>query len=309
MTDSLSYLICTTCGTQHPTADRAALTTCFICDDPRQFTPASGPSFTTLTTLTTNGAHHNEFHPVPSDPRLTAITTVPPFGIGQRAILVRTPRGNILWDCVSYLDDATAADVAARGGLAAIVISHPHFYGTHAEWAARFRCPVYVAGEDRGWLARRSARQVFIEEGVGEMRVEVDGGDTGARAVKLGGHFPGSMVLLFDGHLLTADTLMMTPAGRSNWAVDALGRPREPPKGTNTFSFMWSIPNMIPLSADEIVRMWGIIRHYDFKSAHGLFPGWDIVDDETLKARVLESMQIQIRAMGYTEHSFLKIAL
>lgn len=101
---------------------------------------------------------------------------------------------------------------------------------------------------------------------------------------------------------------MMTPAGRSNWSVDALGKPRERPKGVNTFSFLWSIPNMIPLSPDEIVRMWSILRHYDFRSAHGLRPGWEI-EDEKIKARVLESMQIQIRAMGYGEHPFLRESL
>ena len=116
------------------------------------------------------------------------------------------------------------------------------------------------------------------------------------------------MVLLYDGHLFTADTLMMTPAGRGNWSVDAMGSPRERPKGVNSFSFMWSIPNMIPLSADEIVRMWGILKNYDFKSAHGLILGWDI-EDENIKARVLESMQIQIRAMGYGQHPFLQEAL
>lgn len=113
------------------------------------------------------------------------------------------------------------------------------------------------------------------------------------------------MVLLYDGHLLTADTLMMTPAGRSNWSVDALGNPRERPKGVNTFSFLWSIPNMIPLSADEISRMWDILRNYNFKSAHGLFPGADI-RDEGIKGRVLESMQIQIRAMGHGNHPLLR---
>ena len=123
------------------------------------------------------------------------------------------------------------------------------------------------------------------------------------------GQKPGHIVvLLYDGHLFTADTLMMTPAGRSNWSVDALGNPRERPKGVNTFSFLWSIPNMIPLSADEILRMWKILRNYHFKAAHGLFPGWDI-EDENLKARVLESMQIQIRAMGHGEHALLKETL
>jgi hypothetical protein len=101
---------------------------------------------------------------------------------------------------------------------------------------------------------------------------------------------------------------MMTPAGRSNWSVDALGNPRERPRGVNTFSFLWSIPNMIPLSADEIARMWSILRNYEFKSAHGLFLEWDIYDDN-IKARVLESMQIQIRAMGHVEHPLLKATL
>ncbi len=114
-----------------------------------------------------------------------------------------------------------------------------------------------------------------------------------------------TVVLLYDGRLLTADTLMMTAAGRGNWTADALGNPRERPKGVNTFSFLWSIPNMIPLSADEIARMWGILRRYDFKSAHGLLQEWDI-DDESIKARVLESMQIQIRAMGHADHPLLQ---
>jgi glyoxylase-like metal-dependent hydrolase (beta-lactamase superfamily II) len=83
------------------------------------------------------------------------------------------------------------------GGLHAIVISHPHFYSSHLEWAERFDCQVYLAGEDKKWLARRSDRQAFLEEGIGEMEVKVGGVDVGVRVVKLGGHFPGSCRLLF----------------------------------------------------------------------------------------------------------------
>jgi hypothetical protein len=50
--------------------------------------------------------------------------------------------------------------------------------------------------------------------------------------------------------------------------------------------------------------MWGILRNYDLKSAHGVFVGSDIEDDR-IKERVLESMQIQTRAMGYAEHPLL----
>ena len=197
MADSSSYLVCNTCGTQHPTPDRTALTTCFICDDPRQYTPPAGQSFTTLSALREAGNRHNEFRPFPggdedpANPRFTSIVTVPQFAIGQRAVLIRTPRCNVLWDCVTYLDDETAARVDALGGVQAMVISHPHFYSAHLEWAERFGCSVYLAAEDERWLARRSeARQVFLGEV--ETRIEVAGQDTGVRVIQLGGHFPGS---------------------------------------------------------------------------------------------------------------------
>ena len=54
---------------------------------------------------------------------------------------------------------------------------------------------------------------------------------------------------------------------------------------------------MIPLSPDEIVRMWGILKKYDFKSTHGLILGQDI-EDVNVKRRVLESVKIQLRMMG-----------
>ncbi|GAB1310241.1 Metallo-beta-lactamase domain protein, putative [Madurella fahalii] len=307
MADTASLLVCRTCGTQHSTSDPASLATCFICDDPRQYTPPTGQEFTTLSALRTSKTHRNEFHPYPPNskhPLFTSIVTTPKIAIGQRAILLHTPKGNILWDCITYLDDETTDKIINElGGLEAIVISHPHFYSAHLEWAERFGCPVYLSAEDQGWLARRDGkRQVFLREI--ETRIEVGGEDTGVRAIKLGGHFPGSLVLLYDGHLLTADTLMMTPSGRANWNVDALGRPRERPGGMSTFCFMWSIPNMIPLSPDEIAPMWGILKNYNMRSAHGLFLGWDI-EDERIKERVLESMQIQVRAMGHETHSLL----
>ncbi|KAK3336688.1 hypothetical protein B0T19DRAFT_471726 [Cercophora scortea] len=277
-----TLLICTACGTQFPNTDRNALKTCFICDDPRQYVPPSGQSFTTLAALQTS--HKNDFHTTHSSPdnkapALISITTSPKFAIGQRAILIPTPAGNILWDCLTLLDDATIARIRELGGLEGIVISHPHYCSTHVAWAAVFDCPVYLAAEDKAWLAQLSERQVFLD------------------AVE-------TMVLLSGPRLLIADTLMTTPAGLSNWAINALNEPRSRPPGTNSFSFMWSIPNMIPLPADEIVRMWSILKNYDFTSTHGAFMGQDI-EHRDVKARVLESMQIQIRSMGYEGHPFL----
>ena len=49
------------------------------------------------------------------EPGLTEIVTEPKFAIGQRALLVEAPGGNVLWDCVSLIDDATIAAVEALG--------------------------------------------------------------------------------------------------------------------------------------------------------------------------------------------------
>ena len=138
--------------------------------------------------------------PFPSDERFTSLSTTPKFAIGQRAILIRTPAGNLLWDCLSVLDPTAIEYITKEGGLGGIVISHPHYYSTHLEWAEQFRCPVYLAEEDKAWLARESGRQVFLRET--ETKVMIKGVDSGVKVVKLGGHFEGSCrFLLFPRYL------------------------------------------------------------------------------------------------------------
>ncbi|CAK7268417.1 hypothetical protein SEPCBS119000_003053 [Sporothrix epigloea] len=288
-------LVCTACGTQFPITDRARLPSCRICDDPRQFTPPTGQAFVTMADVRRD--YRNIWHPATGgDERLTSIASEPKLAIGQRAILVRTPSGNILWDCLTLLDEETLTRIRELGGLQAIVISHPHYYSSHTEWAEAFGCPVYLRSEDREWTVQQSPRQVFWE---GNDVQTVLGKDSNALAIRLGGHFPGSQVLLFDDHLLIADTLVTTPAGLGSWATDALGQPRERPPGMNSFAFMWSIPNMIPLSGDEVFAMWAILKHHNFTSTHGAFVGVDVVDPK-IKQRVLESMQIQTQYAGWT---------
>ena len=68
---------------------------------------------------------------------------------------------------------------------------------------------------------------------------------------------------------------------------------------------------MVPLSADEIAGMWKVLRKYEFSSTHGAFVGTEVRDGgggskKTVKERVLESMQIQVKRMGWSEHEFLK---
>ncbi|CAH0015179.1 unnamed protein product [Clonostachys rhizophaga] len=298
---SETWIVCRTCGTQFPTSDRQVVTTCHICDDPRQYVPPSGQSFTTHKEVA--ATHRNEFIPYEADPRLTSIVTTPKFGIGQRAILVRTPGGNILWDCITLLDEETVARIASLGGLAAIVISHPHYYSTHVQWARAFACPVYVSSEDASWVTMPSAHRQLL---TGTETEIVPG--SGVKAVKLGGHFPGSLVALFEGRLLIADTIVTTPAGLGRWEVDGNGVARARPGGLNSFTFQWSIPNMIPLGPDELARMWGVLGGYEFRSTHGAFLGFD-VEDEGVKGRVLESMQIQTRFMGWPDHPLMGMKL
>ena len=68
---------------------------------------------------------------------------------------------------------------------------------------------------------------------------------------------------------------------------------------------MWSIPNMIPLPPGELHKMWGVIKQLDFESTHGAFVGTE-VRDAKIKARVLESMKIQARGEGYSEHAIFE---
>lgn len=102
---------------------------------------------------------------------MTSIHTEPKFGIGQRCILLETPAGNVLWDCIAYLDNETVEFIKGKGGLKAIVVSHPHYYTTHLDWAKTFGCPVYVARDDEEWFNRKDGEGVrnFIEGGTEEL--------------------------------------------------------------------------------------------------------------------------------------------
>jgi glyoxylase-like metal-dependent hydrolase (beta-lactamase superfamily II) len=100
-----------------------------------------------------------------------------------------------------------------------------------------------VSREDEEWVSANISDLVkwrnFIEKGTTEVNIPGKGGkSTGVQAIKLGGHFPGSLVCLTEKNLLVADTLVTTPSGLGDWK-DA-GRP----EGMNSFAFMWSIPNV-----------------------------------------------------------------
>ena len=76
----------------------------------------------------------------------------PGFAIGQRALLIREPDGCVLWDCVPLATSEAIERIKSLGGLKAIAVSHPHFYGAVADWSEAFGgAPVYLHGDDRQW--------------------------------------------------------------------------------------------------------------------------------------------------------------
>src|SRR4030081_2211334 len=124
-------VICTACGTQYAPSS-VAPAQCVICEEERQYVPPGGQTWTTPAALAAR--HFNSYRQY--EPGVIGIGTQPSFAIGQRALLLCTPDGNVLWDCISMLDPATIALIKGLGGLKAIGISHPHFYTTMVDWRA-----------------------------------------------------------------------------------------------------------------------------------------------------------------------------
>ncbi|KAH0421900.1 metallo-beta-lactamase family protein [Colletotrichum kahawae] len=281
----MDLMICGTCGVQF---DSHAVKSCKICDDPRQYVAEDGQWFTTLRELQDSKKYTNTFTKDKFNSAVIAIRTEPQLAIGQRAFLLRSPGGNILWDCVTYIDAETVRRVKALGGLDAIVISHPHYFSTALHWAEAFGCKVYVSAEDGEWLTRRGKAHELWEA----KTMEFVGGEF--LVVKVGGHFPGSSVLLWKSEkkLFVADSVMVVPSGV--YHVDR-------PKGTASFAFMWSYPNMIPLSPDDVHGIWKAVSALDFEDAHSAFHGRDARGGA--KKRLLESAQLCVKFMGYANHA------
>lgn len=64
---------------------------------------------------------------------------------------------------------------------------------------------------------------------------------------------------------------------------------------------------MIPLPPDKLAAMWKVLEKHEFRSTHGAFMGHDIEDRDGIKKRVLESMQIRVKAMGWLNYELLKM--
>jgi glyoxylase-like metal-dependent hydrolase (beta-lactamase superfamily II) len=268
----MPHFICITCGTQFAESVQPPAT-CRICQDDRQYVKKTGQQWTTLEKLRLTNRISIKF----KEPGLTGIRIEPHFAIGQRALFLRTPKANILWDCLSLLDEAVVEAIKALGGISAIAISHPHFYSSMVEWSqALGSVPIYLHAADHQWVMRPDKAIVSWE---GEKRTLADG----LTLIHCGGHFEGGTVLHWPGGasgkgaLLTGDIIQVVPDRKH-------------------VSFMYSFPNYIPLPASAIERIVKAVEPFEYDRVYGAF--WDMVIEKDGKAAVKRSAERYLRAIG-----------
>jgi len=245
---------CSQCGAQFADAANPPAA-CLICEDERQFVNWSGQSF--LSREEMSRRHKVIWR---DDLGLAGLQVEPRFAIGQRALLVRGPEGCVMWDCVPLATDEAIAHVRALGGLKAIAISHPHFYGAVADWSEAFGgVPAYLHGDDRAFVTRPPPS---IVPWTGDsLQISDD-----IRLYRTGGHFPGASVLHWrkgaggKGALLVGDIAMVT-------------------MDRQHVSFMYSYPNYWPLGAAAVRRIADVIAPLGFDRIYGAWWERNVASD------------------------------
>ena len=246
MTTSANF-ICINCGLQHGTWP-VTPPGCPNCGDERESMSHKPQRWTTLAEM--QGRYRNIFTPLGDG--VTGIVTTPAFGIGPEVFLIQTSEGKVLWDCLAYLDQATVDEIDRLGGLSAIVISHPHMFGSVAEWSrALGDVPVLIHQDNKPW-APPPLTDAIVHWWPGE-GLEIN---SRLKVIRCGGHFPGSSILYWPegaagkGALFTGDTIL--PVEDRRWV-----------------SFMYSYPNLIPLSKRTVENIVASIVPLEFDRIYG----------------------------------------
>jgi glyoxylase-like metal-dependent hydrolase (beta-lactamase superfamily II) len=263
--------ICNACGTQFTPSDNPPAQ-CPICVDERQFVPGTGQAWTAPEALRRRFSNAFKQH----EPGLIGIGTVPQFAINQRALLLQTAEGNILWDCIPLLDEATIQIVQALGGLKAIAISHPHYYSAMVDWSRAFDdAPVYLHAADQRWIMRPDpAIRLWAEDTIPLA--------SGVTLIRCGGHFAGGTVLHWEqgaggrGAIFSGDIVMVI-GDRSH------------------VGFMRSYPNLIPLPASAVSHIGRALDPFAFEAIYGAF--FDRNISQGGKAAVVRSVARYINAI------------
>ncbi|WP_343071880.1 hydrolase [Brevibacterium renqingii] len=236
--------ICRTCGVETTTPPPRL---CPICDDDRQWVPASGQQWATRDELEAEG---HSLVVKEREPGLFALGVEPKLGIGQTCYLVRTELGNLLFDVPAYIDAEAVARIRELGGIAAIAASHPHMFGTQVEYSAAFGdAPIFVCRADLGWVQRTVGTICTYYHEATPL--------PGTVLRRTGGHFAGSAVAVWTaedgaGVMLSGDSI--GPVAREGWVT-----------------FMRSFPNYLPLSAAVVRRISASVADLDFDRMYGNF--------------------------------------
>lgn len=247
-----SYTVCITCGTYYPPSQTPEL--CTICMDERQYIPVMGQQWTTPDKMR---SHHSvKINKLRRG--LYELEVNPAFAIGQRALLILSEKGNVLWDCIPLLDEQAIAFIKSKGGLKAIAISHPHYYSNMNEWAETFHCPIYIHQNDVMHIVDKR-EQISLWKGT-ELALW-----DGMKVKLMGGHFDGSSILHVPGlsekgTILCGDTVYISPS-MQHMAV------------------MYSYPNRIPLPIHEANSVLKKFLEIPFDSIYGFYSYQNILEN------------------------------
>jgi glyoxylase-like metal-dependent hydrolase (beta-lactamase superfamily II) len=143
------------------------------------------------------------------------------------------------------------------------------------EWSRAFDAPVYLHAADREWVMRPDPAIIFWE---GETQTLVED----LTLVRCGGHFPGGTVLHWPdgaegrGVLLTGDIINVVQDRRF-------------------VSFMYSFPNLIPLSPGAVRRVVAAVEPFAYDRIYSAW--WEKVLDRDGKAAVHRSAERYIAAI------------
>ena len=244
----MPFWTCEQCGAQFPDND-APPAACSICEDERQFVNWKGQTWIAREELAKRCKLIWR-----DDLGIPGIAVEPSFAIGQRALLVPGPDGCVMWDCVPLVTQEAVKHVRSLGGLKAIAVSHPHFYGAVADWSEAFGgVPIYLHGDDRACVTRPHAAIVPWTGDSHRLSDDIV-------LVRAGGHFQGATIMHWragaagKGALLTGDVAMVAADRRS-------------------LSFMYSYPNYIPQNATSVRRIARVVEPLAFDRIYGAW--WD----------------------------------
>jgi hypothetical protein len=244
----MAVFTCVQCGAQFPESSSPP-PSCPICEDERQFVNWKGQQWLTRETLS---QHYRLVWR--DDLGIPGIGVEPGFAIGQRALLLRDGGGCVMWDCIALATAEAIQYVRSLGGLKAIAVSHPHYYGAVVDWSEAFGgAPVFLHGDDRQWVTR--PHPAIVPWRGEEYRISDD-----ILLLRAGGHFAGATMLHWRagaegrGALLTGDIAMVAMDRRS-------------------VSFMYSYPNYIPLNAAAVRGIANVVAPLAFDRIYGAW--WD----------------------------------